>query len=475
MTRPCLLRTILGLTLAILVGQPARADKPPAADPAAAAVNVAVPRDYVSTVLANGLRVSILPVATAATVVTQLVYHVGLVDESKDELGLAHLFEHLMFGATTAYPKYEYEQFIYRHGGAHNAYTASDETVYWSEVPPAQHAQILQMEAERMVHLLISPTDFDIEKRIVSEELRLRQENSQINRLAVKLIHAALNGHPYDHTAGTPATIASATIERARAFYARHYRPENAHLVVVGAVDPVLTLAAVVRYFGPVIKGKDEPKVAQAPSLVGWPLSREVELAQDILPGKAAALAYPLPAADAPDYWALQVMAQLLRGQRNPVREDLVRRQRMAFEAGLEYFQWRRGGALFLWAAYLPYRRKTTAFRVLEQARDRLSNQSWLTESSLRAAKRTLLRKDYRSSYSLSGRATAIGTAHHWHGDERLAFTEAAQLSAVTAAQVRAVYQRYVLAQTPVRLYLKPEKVPWWLTLFGWLYPLVMR
>lgn len=435
-----------------------------------------VPDGYQSVVLANGMRISVLADRSSPEVAMRLFYHVGNADEAADEHGLSHLLEHLMFGATPRFKKGDYDAFIYRAGGSRNAMTTPDETVYKADLMPAQLGELLAREADRMQNLLLTQEALENERRIVTEELRLAEENSRAGRLSGTLLRAALRGHPYGHLAGTPETLAKITIPQLQSFYARHYRPGNAHLVIVGCIDAAATLATAQALFGGITKGAPSAPRLEVPSLREWKVALEVESKQDIAPGKAAVLAYPLPPSDDPDAWAILVLRQLLIDtQRNRLHDDLVKQQHSAFEAGLSAVQLRRGGALVLWAAYLPYRRKETAFRMLGEARDRLSRLEWLSPERLVAAKRALFVEDYELALSNAARAQAIGHAQRHYGDGRLAFSRAARIEAVTLADVRDVYQRYVVAQTPTRAFLVPERVPVWLTLFGWLAPLVLR
>ena len=53
------------------------------------------------------------------------------------------------------------------------------------------------------------------------------------------------------------------------------------------------------------------------------------------------------------------------------------------------------------------------------------------------------------------------------------AFDRAARIDAVSLDEVRQAFRKYIAEPRPVRLYLKPERVPIAVRLFGWLYPLV--
>ncbi len=428
-----------------------------------------------SHTLENGLRVSIFADERMPVVSTEVWYHVGAANEKPEFRGFAHLFEHLMFGATENYGKDAYANHHHRHGGYQNAYTTEDETVYVSQIAPEHHRRVLEMEADRMVHLVMSQENLDNEKKIVTEELRLRTENHPEIRVYTAALAAVLGDHPYAITpVGTKEDIARATLDECRRFYSSYYRPRNAHLVIAGPVNPEAKLAAVRELFGPLPEAGVTPP--DVPPVVGRAFPDEVELEEDLPPVETALVAYPLPPSDSGDHDALQVLSQLLVGSGvDPFADELVRRRGKAVFASTEIIRQRRGGAIVFTAAYLPYRRKATAFRLIEETREKVSRLDWLTDESLAAAKRTMLRRGYGKIFYSSSMANALGRALWWHGDEAHALDAEERIRRVTREQVAAVYEKYVVDQKPVRVYIKPEHVPWYVRLFGWLYPLVKR
>jgi len=428
-----------------------------------------------SDTLPNGLRVTILPDPASPVVATQLWYHVGSANEQAGSRGFAHLFEHLMFGETTHRARDEYAQHHHRHGGWQNAYTAFDETVYQSVIAPEHHREVLAMEADRMVHLVLSQENLDNEKKIVSEELRLRTENDPLSRVEVRALKAVLGHHPYAHPpVGTHEEVAAANLEQCRRFYEQYYGPRNAHLVVVGPVDPEATLAAVRESFGVIPAGGITP--AEVPSLVGWSFPEEVKLTEDLPPAEVAVLAFPLPPAGAEDHWAIEVLTRMLGGAEvDPFEEVLVDQQRRALYAETIWLRGRRGGAVLFAAAYLPYRRRTTGFQLMEETLAELSRLDWLTEESLASAKRALIRQEMRRTFFADLRADAIGRAAWWLGDEELAFTGISHIRDLTRDEVAATYRKLIAEAAAIRLYIKPERVPLVVRLFGWIYPLLNR
>ena len=109
----------------------------------------------------------------------------------------------------------------------------------------------------------------------------------------------------------------------------------------------------------------------------------------------------------------------------------------------------------------------------MDRTIETLSRFEWLTEESLAGAKRSLRRVELGRVYFAAARAGSIGQARWWVEDEARAFDRAARIDAVSLEQVRQAFRKYVAEPRPVRLYLKPERVPIAVRLFGWIYTLV--
>lgn len=428
-------------------------------------------RAYLADTLPNGLEVSIVADPILELVATQVWYHVGSADEDEGSRGLAHLFEHLMFGPTEEHEKDAVFHLHHRRGGDNNAFTSFDETVYVSEVAPPHHLEVLRLEAARMSGLVLTQEELENEQRIVTEELRVGTENDPFARVLVRALKAVLGDHPYALTpVGTKEDLAAATLESCTRFYRNYYHPGNAHVVVAGPVDPHETLAAVREAFG-----RLEPREfrrAEIPAILELDLPGEIVLTEDLPPVETAVQFYPLPASDHPDVDALEMLRLMLYGQSDPFREDLVRRRGKALEAGAEVFLMnRRGGALGFYSAQLPYRRKSTAFRQIERSLHAVADS--LTEERLEAARRMVLQGEYYNRYYASRLAGRLGWARWYRGDPEEAFRRVERLEAVTLDDVRRVWRTYIEEAEPVRLYLKPERVPLLIRAFGWLYPVV--
>ncbi|MHC5060631.1 MAG: M16 family metallopeptidase, partial [Planctomycetota bacterium] len=218
--------------------------------------------DYRQIELDNGLQVITLEDFSCPIVAVQVWYHVGSKNEQPDRQGFAHMFEHIMFKGTDRLGPSDHFDFIQRVGGTNNAYTSFDTTVYLQTLPANQLALALWLEAERMNFLKIDQDAFDTERNVVEEELRMR-ENRPYGTLSKKIYAKLFTVHPYRWTPiGKLEHLRSAGTAELRDFWTQNYVPNNATLIIVGAVRHAEAQTLAKQYFGWVPRWT-EPKRVQ--------------------------------------------------------------------------------------------------------------------------------------------------------------------------------------------------------------------
>ncbi len=199
--------------------------------------------------LSNGMEVIVLPDHRAPVVTHMVWYKVGAADEAPGKSGIAHLFEHVMFQQTENLGPGEFDSIVSRSGGQNNAFTSWDYTAYFERVHKAQLGTMMELEAERMVNLVINDDPegpFISERDVVKEERRQRIENNPGAILQEQALSTLWKGHPYEITViGKMEEVAALTPQDGLDFYKHYYSPENAILVVAGDVtaEEVRTLA----------------------------------------------------------------------------------------------------------------------------------------------------------------------------------------------------------------------------------------
>lgn len=206
--------------------------------------------------LANGLKVLVHEDKTTPMAVVNVLYDVGARDENPEQTGFAHLFEHLMFGGSENIPAYD--EPLQRVGGENNAFTSNDITNYYITLPAVNIETAFWLESDRMLSLAFSEKSLDVQRNVVSEEFKQRYLNQPYGDVWLKLRPLVYKKHPYQWaTIGKELShIENAKIEDVKAFFKKHYNPQNAILVVGGDVDTEQVKVLAEKWFGPIPAGE---------------------------------------------------------------------------------------------------------------------------------------------------------------------------------------------------------------------------
>jgi zinc protease len=227
--------------------------------------------------LKSGMRVVVQEDHSAPVVAVVSTFNVGSVQDPKGKEGLAHFIEHLAF-RTKFLDGVPIMDRLKHMGAEFNATTWWDFTNYFSTVSKDYLEELMQQEAWKIAHILegVTPEAFAIEKEVVRNELRLGNESS-VGGKAFDLLGQALfpESHPMHRgTIGTHASLDSITLDDARAWVKKYYRPENCTIVIAGDVDPLLVKKLLGTWpsdllFGP--GGPTGPAVPRPPLIADQP------------------------------------------------------------------------------------------------------------------------------------------------------------------------------------------------------------
>ena len=187
-------------------------------------------------VLQNGLRVIVHQDTSIPMAVMNIMYDVGARDEDPERTGFAHLFEHLMFGGSINIPTYDSP--LQMAGGENNAYTSNDITNYYIQLPAENLETAFWLESDRMLSLAFGEKSLDVQRKVVCEEFKEHYLNKPYGDVWHKMRELAYKVHPYRWmTIGKELShIENAKLDDVKNFFFKHYRPNNAILVVAGNV-----------------------------------------------------------------------------------------------------------------------------------------------------------------------------------------------------------------------------------------------
>jgi zinc protease len=280
--------------------------------------------------LDNGLRVLVHEDKSTPLVAMNVLYDVGSRDEDQDLTGIAHLFEHLMFGGSVNIP--EYDMPLQMVGGENNAFTNNDITNYYLTIPSENIETGFWLESDRMLELDFSRKNLDTQKNVVIEEFNQRYLNQPYGDAILKLRPLAYKVHPYRWpTIGMDiAHIEKTDLKAIKQFFFSHYAPNNAILTLTGNITYDLAFNLTRKWFGPI-----EKRTVQSRNLPVEPQQNEerILIIEKDVPSAAIYKAWHIGPRNSTDFYTLDLITDLLAGgESGRLYTKLVRERKLFSE-----------------------------------------------------------------------------------------------------------------------------------------------
>ncbi|MEO6849500.1 MAG: pitrilysin family protein, partial [Mucilaginibacter sp.] len=273
--------------------------------------------------LPNGLRVIVHEDHTTPIGVVNILYDVGARDEDPGQTGFAHLFEHLMFGGSVNIP--HYDEPLQRVGGENNAFTSNDITNYYITLPAANIETAFWLESDRMLSLAFSEKSLEVQRNVVIEEFKQRYLNQPYGDVWLRLRPLMYKKHPYQWaTIGKEIKhIEDAKIGDVKAFFKKHYNPQNAVMVVGGDVELEQVKQLAEKWFGPIPAGeKYHRNLPQEPEQLE--ARRETITAK--VPLNDVYIAFHMPGRLEEGYYETDLISDILsRGNSSRLHKSLIK------------------------------------------------------------------------------------------------------------------------------------------------------
>jgi len=264
-------------------------------------------------IMDNGLRVLVQEDFSTPIVAMNILYDVGSKDESEELTGLAHLFEHLMFSGSKNIK--DFDTPIQQAGGECNAFTNSDITNFYITIPVENIEIAFWLESDRMKSLSFSKRALNIQKKVVIEEFKETTLNEPYGDVWHHISEMAYKKHPYRWpTIGIdPSHISKVTLEDIKHFFAQHYCPNNAIMVVSGPIKEQDIKALCIKWFGEIHSGTipirkfeiDKKSIEERKTLVSN------------VPSNAIYMAFNMPERLHADYYTYDLISDILSNGRS--------------------------------------------------------------------------------------------------------------------------------------------------------------
>jgi zinc protease len=396
--------------------------------------------------LPNGLTLIINEDHSVPFVSTNVWYHVGSGDEKPGRTGFAHLFEHLMFmGSENAeYP--QFDRLLEAAGASNNGTTNNDRTSYFEWGPSNALPLMLWLEADRMGWFLPTMTGpkVDLQRDVVKNERRQGVENQPYG-IAEDILAPAMypKGHPYSWSViGSMTDLSAASLEDTKEFFRRYYAPNNASIVVSGAVKADSVRKLVRQYFSAIPRG---PAITR-PQARPFTVRDTAIVAEDRVQLPRLYLAWHTVKAYSADDPALDILRYVLTGARNSrLTNALVYEREIARDVGASNDSKRLDGDFSIIATARPGIVLDTLRAAIERELRRLAADG-PTPRELDQAKNAIESAFLNRLESVQGKGEQLNAYYYLTGRPDGFQVEIDRLRAVTAADIKRVVSSYLLA-----------------------------
>ncbi|MDO6618432.1 MULTISPECIES: pitrilysin family protein [unclassified Shewanella] len=398
--------------------------------------------DINSFTLDNGMKIMVLEDSSIPNANMYLFWKVGSRNEAPGITGISHFFEHMMFNGSKKYGPKMFDRTMEAAGGANNAYTTEDTTVYTNWFPANALETIFDLEADRIANLDINSQMVESERGVVQSERTTGLENSNWRTLQQEVKGAAFRAHPYSWPViGHESDIAAWSLADLQQYHKTYYAPNNAVVVIAGDVKTAEVKRLAKQYFG-VIAAQPAPLAVRTvePLQKG---ERRVFVEKASVTTPNVLLAYHVPSTKHADYYALDILSTIFsEGNSSRLYQGLVDKQLasdvmsylpMSFDPNLFYFLGVANAGID--ALQLE------ASMIAEINRIALEG---VSEQELEKVKNIKLMDFYRTMQTINGRANTLGRYELYFGSYDKLFSAPAAYNKVTVADIQRVAQTYL-------------------------------
>lgn len=397
--------------------------------------------DVKTFTLKNGMKFLVIEDNSIPNANMYLFYKVGSRNEYQGITGLSHFFEHMMFNGAKKYGPKQFDQVMEFNGGANNAYTREDVTVYTNWFPSSATEVIFDLEGDRISSLSIDPKMVESERGVVISERSTGLENSPWNLLFQTAQGVAFLEHPYHWPViGYEDDMKNWKQTDLERYFKTYYAPNNCVTVISGNVkfDEVKKLAE--KYIEPIPSQPAPPPVnIVEPTQTG---ERRVVVQKDVATPYLA-VGWHVPEAKHEDYYALSILSDLLSaGRSSRLYSALVDKQQLATQVFANFGE-SFDPYLFTIAGVASKNVNELDLEKAIYAELEKIKKDGVNETELQKIKNIKLMDFYSQVETINGKSNNIGTYEVFFGDYRKMFDAPAAYNKVTAEDIRKVVTKY--------------------------------
>ena len=397
--------------------------------------------DVKTFTLKNGMKFLVIEDNSIPNANMYLFYKVGSRNEYQGITGLSHFFEHMMFNGAKKFGPKMFDQTMEFNGGANNAYTTENVTVYTNWFPSSATEVIFDLEGDRISSLSIDPKMVESERGVVLSERSTGLENSPWQLLFQTAQGLAFLEHPYHWPViGYEDDMKNWKQTDLERYFKTYYAPNNCVTVISGNVkfDEVKKLAE--KYIEPIPAQPAPPKV----NIVEPPQTgeRRVMMQKDVATPYLG-IGWHVPEAKHEDYYALTILSDILAsGRSSRLYSSLVDKKQLATQVFTNFGE-SFDPTLFIIAAVTAKNiNENDLEKAIYEELEKIKKDG-ITENELQKIKNQKLMEFYGQVETINGKSNNIGTYEVFFGDYKKMFDAPAAFNKVTTEDVKKVAVKY--------------------------------
>jgi zinc protease len=407
-------------------------------------------------VLKNGLTLLVHQQPGAEVVSAQVFVRAGSALEGKYmRAGLSHYLEHIVAGGTTrSFTEEQAKERIRAMGGTTNAYTSFDRTVYYINTGADHWRDALDLLLSYVSENVIDPKEVAREKKVIQQEMKMGESNPN-TELWKLFVQTAYQKNPVRYPViGYEEVFVQQDREALVDYYQQRYQPENVIVALVGDVQLERVLQFVAektKNFLP--RNSDQVVLPEEPlqGSVRWE-EKEVPIVRLV----QAMIGFPSVNAYEKDLYPLDVLAQVMgEGETCRLHCRLKEDQNKVFSIGASNWTPAFVRGQFVISVSLSPSQWPSVLKDIQEEIEGFKT-SPISAEELEKAKKTAIAQHIFEKESVAARAASLASSYLLSGNPYFDDEYVDGIRAVTAEEVQAVAQRYLVGNRMNVAVIKP-------------------
>jgi zinc protease len=272
--------------------------------------------------LPNGMQVILVEKHANPMIACMIYVNAGAKYETDFNNGVTHFLEHLLFDGTKTKTRIDITEEIKSKGGYINAFTGKELTCYMVLMPKEFIEEGLDVQSDMLFNSIFPDTELAKERKIVIEEIKMSEDkvDYQVEEFFADQVY---KGIPYARPVlGYENIISAISKEEIIDYYHTYYEPNNMICLVIGDFETEAMKDLLDKYYGqmPTRPLPKLPEIHFTP-----PTGQEVKYKEVEAENTYVRLALNGPKYNDPDYYAFDVVAQILNsGATSPLTKVLT-------------------------------------------------------------------------------------------------------------------------------------------------------